>query len=144
MRSLTPSGELEQHVLLYDLDCGFCRWTTARVLAWDRGGRLRPAPIQSAIGDWLLAGVDPRTKLDSWHLVTPGGIVYSAGAVVAPLARLLPGGRPVAAIAARWPLATERVYRFGASRRARISRLVPAAAKLRADERIERSELATG
>jgi hypothetical protein len=26
--------------LIYDSDCGFCRWLLAKVLAWDRRGTL--------------------------------------------------------------------------------------------------------
>ena len=41
-------------VLLYDEDCGFCRWSLAKILAWDREGRIRPVPLQSEEADRLL------------------------------------------------------------------------------------------
>src|SRR5438552_9339455 len=31
----------EQSVLLYDQDCGFCRWSLDKILAWDRAKRWR-------------------------------------------------------------------------------------------------------
>src|SRR6266508_2389621 len=30
---------MDRWVLLYDRDCGFCRWATRQLLAWDRRGR---------------------------------------------------------------------------------------------------------
>ena len=36
--------------VLYDADCGFCRWSVARLLAADRAARLRPAAILSGEG----------------------------------------------------------------------------------------------
>ena len=42
--------------------------------------------------DRLLGGMSGERKMGSWHLVTPDGRIHSAGAAVAPLARLLPGG----------------------------------------------------
>lgn len=126
----------EKGFLFYDADCGFCRWTVARMIAWDRGGLIRAMPIQGPAGERLLAGVDPAVRLDSWHFVESDGAIHSAGAAVPPLLRLLPGGRPLAAIAARWPRATERVYRFGAGRRRSLGGLLPSMVKRRADQRI--------
>jgi predicted DCC family thiol-disulfide oxidoreductase YuxK len=80
-----------QSLVLYDQDCGFCKWSLDKILAWDRSKRLRAVAIQSEEGDQLLAGVDPELRLTSWHLVTDGK-VFSAGAAAEPLARLLPGG----------------------------------------------------
>ncbi len=102
----------ERSVLLYDSDCGFCRWSTAKILAWDRHGRLRPVPLQDPESDRLLRGMDQRTKMDSWHLVTPDGRARSAGAAFPPLLRLLPGARPLAALASAFPRTTERTYRW--------------------------------
>jgi predicted DCC family thiol-disulfide oxidoreductase YuxK len=114
----------EQSVLLYDEDCGFCKWSLEKVLAWDRAGRIRAVPIQSDDGQRLLAGLDPRARLDSWHLVTPDGTLVSAGAAARPLARLLPGGRPLAALFGAFPGATERAYRYIAGHRDRWARLL--------------------
>jgi predicted DCC family thiol-disulfide oxidoreductase YuxK len=113
-----------QNVLLYDEDCGFCKWSLNKILAWDRAKRVRPVPIQSEEGSRLLARVPPDARLDSWHLVRADGSLFSAGAAAAPLARLLPGGRPLAAAFAAFPGATERAYRFVARNRGRLARLL--------------------
>jgi predicted DCC family thiol-disulfide oxidoreductase YuxK len=105
------------HTVLYDSDCGFCKWSLDKILAWDRDDRLRPVAIQSPEGQELLAGVPPEKRLDSWHLVEPGGRVSSAGDGAPPLARVLPGGRPLAFVFARFPRATERAYGFVAGHR---------------------------
>jgi predicted DCC family thiol-disulfide oxidoreductase YuxK len=122
--------------LLYDSDCGFCRWSLGKVLACDRRGRLRPISLQSKEAERLLAGMDEQRRMGSWHLVDPDGTVHSAGAGIAPLLRLLPGGRPLAALAARTPAATERGYRFVAGHRSVWGKLVTDGAKRRADRRI--------
>lgn len=119
---------MDRAVLLYDEDCGFCRWATERLLAWDRRGSLRATPIQSDEAATLLASIDPAERLASWHLVVPDGRVYSAGAAVAPLARRLPLGWPLAAVAAAYPRATERLYRALARHRGRLGALLGAAA----------------
>ena len=111
-------------VLLYDGDCGFCTWCLAKILAWDRARRLRAVAIQSDEGQRLLAGVDAAARLDSWHLVTSGGELFSAGAAAEPLARLLPGGRPLAALFRTFPRLTVRSYQYVANRRDRWGRLL--------------------
>jgi predicted DCC family thiol-disulfide oxidoreductase YuxK len=123
-------------VLLYDADCGFCRWCVAKVLSWDRRGRLQPVAIQDPRADPLLAGVPPATRMGSWHLASADGRLRSAGAAVAPLLRSLPGGRLPAALAGAAPRATRRLYRLGADRRAALGRLVTAGARERALRRI--------
>jgi len=57
--------------VLYDEDCGFCKWSLNKVLAWDRRRRLRPVAIQSDEGQRLLAAVPEAERLDSAHLVSP-------------------------------------------------------------------------
>ena len=110
--------------MLYDDDCGFCKWSLDKILAWDRRRRLRPVAIQSEEGQRLLAEIPERERLDSWHLVLPSGEVRSAGAGAEPLARLLPGGRPLAWLFGRFPGITERAYRYVADHRDRFGRLV--------------------
>jgi predicted DCC family thiol-disulfide oxidoreductase YuxK len=65
--------------------------------------------------------MDDERKMASWHLVTKDGRVYSAGAALPPLLRLLPGGRPLAALAAAFPRLTERGYRHVARTRGPVS-----------------------
>jgi len=115
-------------VILYDSDCGFCRWVTDRILAWDRAGRLRPVALQSAEAAERLPGLTPDERLSSWHLVASDGAVYSAGRAVAPLLRLLPGGRAPAAVAAACPGLVDRSYRWTAAHREDFGRLVGAKA----------------
>ena len=112
------------HVLLYDADCGFCRWSLDKILARDKAGRVRPVPLQSAEADALLKGMDHERKMASWHLVKPDGTVYSAGAAVAPLLRLLPGGRSLAAAAAAMPPVTGIAYRLISRNRTRLGKLI--------------------
>jgi predicted DCC family thiol-disulfide oxidoreductase YuxK len=113
---------VERVALLYDSDCGFCRRALAGVLVWDRHGRLRPVSLRDPEADELLADMPPERRAASWHLVTPDGRVHSAGAGFPPLLRLLPGGRPLAALAAAFPGATERGYRVVARNRGRLGR----------------------
>jgi predicted DCC family thiol-disulfide oxidoreductase YuxK len=109
--------------VLYDRDCTFCRWSLDKVLAWDRG-RLRPVEIQSEEGQRLLAPIPEHTRLESWHLVTPGGELLSAGAAAAPLAGMLPGGRPLASLFRAFPRTTERAYRWVAGHRELFTRVL--------------------
>jgi predicted DCC family thiol-disulfide oxidoreductase YuxK len=111
-------------VLLYDSDCGFCRWSVDKILSWDRRRRLRPLPLQDPEADRLLGVMDEDVKMSSWHLVNPDGRVYSAGAAAPALFRLLPGGRPLAAVFAAFPGLTDRGYRLVARNRDRFGRLV--------------------
>jgi predicted DCC family thiol-disulfide oxidoreductase YuxK len=122
--------------LLYDADCGFCRWSLAKILAWDRRGALRPVSLQSEEADELLRGMPEEQRMASWHLVDPEGELHSAGAGLPPLLRLLPGGAPAAALAARAPRLTERGYRWVAGHRSLFGRLISDGAKRRADRRI--------
>jgi predicted DCC family thiol-disulfide oxidoreductase YuxK len=109
--------------VLYDRDCAFCRWSLDKVLAWSRG-RLRPVEIQSEEGQRLLAPIPEDARLESWHLVTPDGELRSAGVAAAPLAAMLPGGRPLASIFRAFPRATERAYRWVATHRDLLARLL--------------------
>ncbi len=122
--------------LLYDSDCGFCRWSLGKVLAWDRRGRVRPVSLQSKQAERLLAGMPEGERIASWHLVGDDGQVRSAGAGIAPLLRLLPGGAPLAAAAARTPRRMEGGYRLFAGPRSLWGKLVTDGAKRRADRRI--------
>jgi len=130
----------EPLIVLYDADCGFCRWSLAKLLTWDRGRRLWPVAIDSAEGERLLAGLSEEARAASWHLVDRDGGRKSAGAAAPPLLRQLPGGRPAAALLERFPATTERVYGWVAGNRGRLGCLIPAGAKRRADERIRQRQ----
>ena len=114
-----------------------CRWSLAKVLAWDRRRALRPVALQDPEAARLLAGMGEDERMASWHLIGPDGRVVSGGAAFVPLGRLLPGGRRLAALAERWPRAAERAYRLVADHRSALGRLVTRGAAARARRRIE-------
>ncbi|MEK6250406.1 MAG: DCC1-like thiol-disulfide oxidoreductase family protein [Actinomycetota bacterium] len=122
--------------ILYDADCGFCRWSLAKVLAWDRSRRLRPVAISSAAGDRLLGDLSEEERRASWHLVDADGRRRSAGEAGAALLRTLSGGAPLAVLLERFPSATEGAYAWVVANRGRLGRLIPAGATRRADARI--------
>jgi predicted DCC family thiol-disulfide oxidoreductase YuxK len=113
---------VEQATLVYDGDCGFCRWCVGKVLGWDRAGRVKAVPLGTPAADMLLADVDAATRTQSWHLVTPEGKIFSAGAAAAPLADLLPRGRPFAALFRSFPCVVDFAYRQIAKRRTLLGR----------------------
>ncbi len=112
------------HVLLYDADCGFCRWAVRRVLGWDRGRRVRACALQDPEAARWLGGLPEEVRMASWHLVDPEGRVASGGRAVGPLLRLLPFGRPLAALVDAFPGVTEAAYRWVARHRSRLGRFV--------------------
>lgn len=112
----------DRWTILYDADCGFCRWSLDKILKRDRDRRLRPVPLQAPEADRLLPGMSDATKRASWHLVSPDGRVWSAGAAAAPMARLLPRGAPIARLAETFPRLTERLYRWVADNRDKLGR----------------------
>jgi predicted DCC family thiol-disulfide oxidoreductase YuxK len=127
--------------VIYDGDCGFCRWSLALFLSWDsaargRPGALRPLPLGTAEANRLLADVGEEQRNASWHLVIDGRR-HSAGAALAPALALLPRGRRPAALFARFPLATEWGYRWVARHRSLLGRFVPARARRWAGRVIE-------
>jgi predicted DCC family thiol-disulfide oxidoreductase YuxK len=124
--------------VLYDHDCGFCRWSIGCLLAWDRAGRLRPLATQSAEGQQLLADLTPEERLATAHAVDAAGRRTSGGDAVAPIAAVLPGGAPLAALGRRAPALVRAGYRAVAGRRSPFGRLISDAARTRADERIAR------
>lgn len=125
--------------VLYDRDCGFCRWSLAKILAWDRSRRLRPLPIQGEEGQRLLdaAEVPDESRLRSWHLVHPDGRVESGGAAFPALFRLLPAGAPFAAISRALPRLSDRGYALVADHRTLFGRPLTRGMKQRATARID-------
>ena len=124
--------------LLYDPDCGFCRVSVAVLLRWDTRGRLRPVALDSEEADALLRGMPEDERMASWHLMESGA-VHSAGAAFAPVLALLPRGRPLAWLTARFPRVFERGYRWVADHRSLLGRVLPATAKRWADRVISGS-----
>jgi predicted DCC family thiol-disulfide oxidoreductase YuxK len=125
-----------RRTILYDSDCGFCRWSLAKLLRWDRRGVLRPVALQDQEAASLLAGMSEGERMASWHLVDAAGEVRSGGAALPGLLRLLPGGSPLASVAERAPRLRDRGYRWVAGHRSWFGRLLSERAKRRADLRI--------
>jgi predicted DCC family thiol-disulfide oxidoreductase YuxK len=128
---------VHRHSVLYDRDCGFCRWSLGLILRWDRRRLLRPVALQDAEAAVLLGAMPEEERMASWHLVGPDGDVRSAGAALGPLFRLLPGGRPLAALCDRFPGAAERGYRWMADHRSVLGRPLTRRAKQHADVLID-------
>jgi len=133
----------QRWLLLYDADCGFCKWLLAGLLRCDRARRLRPIPLQQPEAGQFLADLGPAERMASWHLIAPGGERRSGGAALPPLLRLLPGGRAPAAAFGRIPRLTDRGYRWVADHRSQLSSWVPTTSKQRASERVRQREQAT-
>jgi predicted DCC family thiol-disulfide oxidoreductase YuxK len=110
--------------VLYDEDCGFCRWSADKLKAWDARRRLTFAAIQSAQGAEVLHAVPEAQRLDSMHALTPDGRVWSGGQAVRVILAELPGGSILASIAAASPGATALTYRLVSRHRERLGRML--------------------
>lgn len=110
--------------VLYDEDCGFCRWSADRLRAWDRHHALRFVPLQDHEADRLLEAVPLERRKQSWHLVEPDGRVWSAGAAVPRVFRRLPRGLPLAMLLEAAPGLTDRAYAAVAERRTALGRML--------------------
>jgi len=122
--------------VLYDEDCGFCRYLLAVLLRMDRHRRLLPIPIQGFDGQRLLSELSPEQRLATAHVVTPAGRLYSGGDIAVPLARELPLGVGAARVAARLGAPSRWAYAQVAANRTRLGRLVPAGRRERASRTI--------
>lgn len=131
---------MKSWLVLYDGDCGLCKWLLAGLLRLDREGRLRPIALQRPEAEALLADLEPAERMESMHVVSPDGARLSAGAAMPSLLRLLSGGRFPAVVLERFPRFTEAGYRWVATHRIGISRFVPRRLKERAAERVRERE----
>lgn len=89
----------------------------------------------------LLGDLGPEERLASVHLISPDGERLAAGAALAPLLRLLPGGTIPALGIARLPRLSGRAYGWVAKHRSQLSRAVPTTVKRRASARVSRAEV---
>lgn len=126
------------HTLFYDGECGFCAWMVDRILSWDRDGRLRAVALDDPEADEALASVPVDERMESFHLVTPGGDVLSGGKALPVLLDLLPAGAPLARVAARFPGLTDGAYRWVAEHRSTLSRPLKESWKRAAQRRVAR------
>jgi predicted DCC family thiol-disulfide oxidoreductase YuxK len=118
-----PTKEAQVRVL-YDRDCGFCRWSVAQLLRLDRDGALEPVAIQSQTGGELLKSVPTELRLSSAHAVTESGEVFSGGDAATVIAPHLTGGRFLRPLAAAFPPLTRAGYDMVAGHRQSVGRLV--------------------
>lgn len=135
------SAQRQSWLVLYDGDCGLCKWLLAGLLRFDRAERLQPIALQRREADAFLADLDSADRMASMHLVSPDGVRTSGGDALPPLLRLLSGGRLPAAVLERFPRLTGAGYRWVATHRIGISRFVPQRAKRRAAARVREREL---
>lgn len=76
--------------IYYDDDCGFCRRMTRIVLHIDnrRGRRLSPKALQHPGATADLQPLPRERQMESWHLRSAEGEVFSGGLAFAELARI--------------------------------------------------------
>jgi len=84
-------------LLVYDGQCAFCERCVALVQRWDRGGRVRAVPLQHTEAWQGTPGLTRSGLEQAMHLVSPRGQVFAGAGAAAPLLRVLPGGRILAA-----------------------------------------------
>lgn len=123
----SSSGSAEQAWLLYDADCGLCKFVVARVLELDRARRLTPLALQEPRAAELLPGLGREERMASFHVVDSDGTVHSAGDG---LAALFPPLKRV-------PRVASRLYRLVADNRDRLGKLIPDLARRQAARRID-------
>jgi len=111
-------------IVLYDQDCGVCRWTAGQLRRWDRRNGLTFRSIQTAEAGGDLDAMEPAARYASWHVIEPDGRIWSAGAAIPRVMRRLPGGGPVATLATTFPALTERMYGLLVRHRTRLGRML--------------------
>ena len=131
-------------LVFYDEDCGYCRWSVAQLLRFDRDDSLRLIAIQSAQGERLLAAVPPHLRLASAHLIDGAGRLYSGGDAAAPIAAALPSLARTAPLLRRLSRPVNASYNLIAANRERIGRLVGSSSRERADRAIAAHQAAFG
>lgn len=110
-------------LVLFDADCGFCLHGRDLLLRWDRKGRLTAGMIQDHERTTLV-DLTPEQRLASWHVLHPDGRRESGGAALAAVLEVLPGAGCLARVARAFPAPVDRGYRWIASHRGAISRVL--------------------
>lgn len=123
--------------MLYDADCGVCRWLLGRILTWDRAGNLRVLALQTPEAQALLAAVPEDEWMKSWHLVDRAGTVHSAGDAFPSLLDELPMGKLLKPAVVLGRIPVNASYRWFAANRSLFGKYVPAAAKEKAQNLID-------
>ena len=123
-------------LVFYDEDCGYCRWSVAKLLRFDRDRRLRLIAIQSPEGERLLVAIPPELRLASAHLIDSDGRLYSGGEAAAPIAAALPSLARSAPLLRRLARPVNAGYNLVAVNREKFGRLVGSSSRERADRSI--------
>jgi predicted DCC family thiol-disulfide oxidoreductase YuxK len=130
-------------IVLYDADCGFCRWAMAWAVRHDHEHLLVTVPIQSPLGSELLVDLVPGDRLRSAHVVRDDGSLRSGGAAAAEVLDVLAPTRALAPLARGLPGITNLLYGLLAARRESVGRLVGSEARRRADELLGATSVTT-
>jgi predicted DCC family thiol-disulfide oxidoreductase YuxK len=130
-------------IVLYDADCGFCRWAMAWALGHDARRALVAVPIQSQLGAQLLADLSPGERLDAAHVVRDDGGRESGGAAAAEVLDALPRTRALGRLARRMPAPTAALYALVAAHRHGFGRFVGGEARRRADRLLQAERITT-
>ncbi len=130
-------------IVLYDDDCGFCRWSMAWALRHDAGEQLVAVPIQSQLGAELLADLDEGERLRSAHVIDEHGARRSGGAAAADVLSALTPTQALGWVANRVPAPTSLIYDLVASHRYGVGRFVGQRARQSADELLAARSVST-
>jgi predicted DCC family thiol-disulfide oxidoreductase YuxK len=130
-------------IVLYDADCGFCRWAMASAVRRDQRHVLVTVPIQSPLGCELLADLAPSERLRSAHVIADDGRRRSGGRAAAEVLSALPPTRALGRLAHSVPTATAVLYGVVAARRTSFGRFVGVDARRRADELLVATSVST-
>ena len=116
---------IDDNLIFYDAECGFCRRMLRIVLDWDRQSdhRLCPNALQDSRAQSELSPMLRELQLQSWHMKRPDGEVLSGGAALPALLELVDRHRFTAKVARAMPRATDRCYRFVSAHRIAFGRL---------------------
>jgi len=130
-------------IVLYDADCGFCRWAMAWALGHDTRRALVAVPIQSQLGAQLLDDLSPGGRLDAAHVVREGGGRVSGGVAAAEVLGVLRPTRALGRLARRLPAPTAALYGLVAAHRHGFGRFVGGGARRRADRLLQAERVTT-
>ncbi|HEY1224780.1 MAG TPA: DCC1-like thiol-disulfide oxidoreductase family protein [Brevundimonas sp.] len=117
-----PSFPDDRPLILFDGDCVLCSGSARFILRHDRAGRFRLAPVQSPLGQALLAhyGVDPADP--STMLLIAAGRAHERSDAVLRIAAGLPPPISFAAALQMIPVSwRDAVYLWVARRRRRLA-----------------------
>lgn len=109
----------DQTLLIYDGECGFCKWAMHVIERLDRRKAFRYCPFGHPVAESYLAALRPDKRYASHHAVKDG-VLHSATAAARLTLEPLPLGRLAVA------LGLHRLYPVVARHRGLLGRLVSA------------------